>query len=343
MCLFQVIPKSLRSLLRQISEALVHSRRRAAVPMQRLPMPDLIQPAAQTCIAAAPRYRDTRRTGERLSTALRVAAASMMFVSIAACSKTEPTYTSVSTEALNYLPYNLVRFTITDQFGNKARGGGDLEPGTGEGSITCCYLLKGTEFKVQWIYYDADDWRPGEQVKKQQGETSVSLPPAAVPDSIGSRILEVHFYPDRHVELSFPGQILGSTRLPIVDVSRDLTKRYANRLEKRYEDNDAQLHRRISRVVAQAWLKYRFTNRSDLEQYAYYVLLVNPRFDAHPEVHKLIESCKGKPGAFAKAVATLPPAVTKELGTDRFQAVSVPPIATGLLPPSREENGHGRT
>nr|WP_260433632.1 DUF3304 domain-containing protein [Burkholderia sp. Bp8998] len=267
----------------------------------------------------------------------------MMFASMAACSKSEPTYTSVSTEALNYLPYNLIRFTITDQFGNKARGGGDLEPGAGEGSIACCYLLKGTEFKIQWTYYDADDWLPGEQVKKLQGEASVSLPPATVPDSVGSRILEVHFYPDRHVELSFPGQILGSTRLPIVDVSRDLTKRYASRLEKRYEDNDAQLHRRISSVVAQAWLKYRFTNRSDLEQYAYCALLVNPRFDTHPAVQKLIQSSKGTPGVFAQAVATLPPAVTKELGNDRFQAVSVPSISTGLLPSPRKENGRGRT
>jgi hypothetical protein len=267
----------------------------------------------------------------------------MVFVAMAACGKPEPTYTSVSTKALNYLPYNLVRFTITDQFGNTARGGGDLEPGAGEGSIACCYLLKGTDFKVQWTYYDADDWRPGEQVKKQQAEASVLLPPATMPDSIGSRILEVHFYPDRHVELSFPGQILGSTRLPIVDVSRGLTERYARRLEQRYEDNDAQLHRRISRVVAQAWLKYRFTNRSDLEQYVYYVLLANPRFDAHPEVQKLIQSTKVRPGAFAKAVETLPPAVAKELGTEQFRAVSVPSISTGLLPPPREENGHGRS
>lgn len=267
----------------------------------------------------------------------------MLLVSMAACSKSEPIYTSVSTEGLNYLPYNLARFTITDQFGNKARGGGDLEPGAGEGSIACCYLLKGTDFKVQWTYYDADDWRPGEQVKKQQAEASVSLPPTAVPDSIGSRILEVHFYPDRHVELAFPGQMLGSTRLPIVDVSRDLTKRYGGQLDKRYQDNDAQLHRRISKAVAQAWLKYRFTDRSDLEQYVYYVLLVNPRFDAHPEVQRLIQSSKARPGAFAKAVTVLPPAVGKELASNRFKAVSVPSIPAGLLPISREEGGHGRS
>ncbi|MCM2493596.1 DUF3304 domain-containing protein [Burkholderia glumae] len=286
--------------------------------------------------------RGARTARRRISAALRFAAAGLLFVSMAACSKSVPVYTSLSTEALNYLPYNLVRFTITDQFGNKARGGGDLEPGAGEGSIACCYLLKGNDFKVQWTYYDADDWRPGEQVKKQQAEADVSLPPAREPDSIGSRLLEVHFYPDRHVELVFPGKMLGSTRLPIVAVSRDLTKRYGKPLYGKYQDNDAQLHRRISRTVAEAWIKYRFTDRSDLEQYAYYALLVNPRFDAHPAVQKLIQSSEGKPGAFAKAVATLSSIVMTQLAQERFPAVAVPSIPAGLVPPPRGEHSHDR-
>ncbi|WP_081062037.1 DUF3304 domain-containing protein [Burkholderia territorii] len=306
-------------------------------------MPDFMQHAAPRFPAINPGHRNARAPRGRFSAAVRVATAGLLFVSMAACSKSEPTYTSISTEALNYLPYNLVRFTITDQFGNKARGGGDLEPGAGEGSIACCYLLKGTDFKVQWTYYDADDWRPGEQVKKQQAEADVSLPPTKEPESIGSRILEVHFYPDRHVELAFPGEMLGSTRLPIVDVSRDLTKRYGKRLDKKYEDNDAQSHRRISRTVAEAWIKYRFTDRSDLEQYAYYALLVNPRFDTHPEVQKLIRSSKGRPGVFAKAAAALSSTVVKELAQNRFPAVAVPSIPAGLVPPTREENSHGRT
>ncbi|AIO74451.1 DUF3304 domain-containing protein [Burkholderia multivorans] len=304
-------------------------------------MLDFMQHAASKYGATVLRRRRAHSSDKRLRAALRAAAAGLLFASIAACSKAEPTYTSVSTEALNYLPYNLVRFTITDQFGNKAHGGGDLEPGAGEGSIACCYLLKGTDFKVQWTYYDADDWRPGEQVKKQQAEASVSLPPSKVPDSVGSRILELHFYPDRHVELAFPGEMLGSTRLPIVDVSRAMTKRYGKQLDKKYEDNDGQSHRRISRTVAEAWLKYRFTDRSDLEQYAYFALLVNPRFDAHPDVQKIIQSTKGKPGAFAKAAAALSPTVAKELARNRFDAVAVPTIPAGLLPPPREENGHG--
>ncbi|MGZ2743537.1 hypothetical protein V0P10_02855 [Burkholderia stagnalis] len=278
-------------------------------------------------------------------------AACLLAVAAAACGKSDSIYASISTEALNYLPYNLIRFTVIDQYGNKARGGGDLEPGAGEGSIACCYLLKGTDFKVRWTYYDADDWRPGERVKTQEAEANVSLPPTKAPDSVGSRILEIHFYPDRHVELAFPGEMLGNTRLPIadcrlpiadcrlpiVDVSRDLTKRYGKRLDRRYEDNDGQLHRRIARAVAEAWLKYRFTDRLDLEQYAYYTLLVNPRFDAHPDVQKLIQSSKGAPGAFANGVVALSPTVARELEENRFDALAVPPIQAGQLPPARVE------
>lgn len=45
--------------------------------------------------------------------------------------------------------------------------------------------------------------------------------------------LEIHFYPDHHVELAFSGEMLGSTRLPIVDVSRELTKRYGKQLDEK--------------------------------------------------------------------------------------------------------------
>ena len=302
--------------------------------MRRTPMLDLVPER----LDIIPGRRPPRSCGWR-STTSRIIAASLLSISMSACSHADPAYTGVSIEALNYLPYNLARFAISDQFGNTVRGGGDLEPGAGEGSIACCYSLKGTNFKVRWAYYDADDWRPGEQVKKQWAEAGVSLPPTKMPDSIGSRILEIHFYPDHHVELALPGEMLGSTRLPIVDASRGLMKRYESQLGRKYQDNDAQLHRRISRAVAEAWLKYRFTDLSDLEQYAYYALLVNPRFDAHPDMQQIIQSSKAKPGAFAKAVAALPPAVAKALAHDRFGAVAVPSISAGLLPSSRVENG----
>ncbi|CAG9191527.1 MAG TPA: hypothetical protein VJU59_45095 [Paraburkholderia sp.] len=266
--------------------------------------------------------------------------AALFLLLLSACGKSQPTYSGISTKGMNYLPYNLDRFTITDQFGNKAGGGGDLIPGSGSGSLACCYKLKGTEFTVRWKYYDADDWRPGEQVKMREAEAKVSMPPSHEPDAVGARILELHFYPDQHVELVFPGKLLGSARLPFGAVSDEMSKRFGAQLDARYQDTDAQSYRRIARIIAAAWLKYRLTDARDLETYAYYALLVNPRFDEHPSVQKIIQEKRGTQGGFATAMTGAPRSLLDELKANHFQAVSVPAIPAGTLPPTREENGH---
>ncbi len=257
---------------------------------------------------------------------------------LSGCGKSEPVYSGISIIGRNYLPYNMSGFTIIDRYGNKASGGGDDPPGAGGGSVTCCYKLKGTEFTVRWKYYDADQWTM-ENPYMKQSETKVVMPPAAIPEKVGSRILEVHFYPDRHVELQFPGELLDDSRIPIADVSRWMAARYQAELDDKFHDTDGQSHRRIARIVASAWLKYGLTDRRDLEQYAYYALLVNGRFDAHPEVQRVLQACAGKRGMFAKSMQSLPKSVLSALSNDVFDAVAVPAISDGLLPPSRARPG----
>lgn len=262
-------------------------------------------------------------------------------LSLSACGKSEPVYRGISVMGRNYLPYNMNGFTITDAYGNKASGGGDDPPGAGGGSVACCYTLKGTEFTVKWKYYDADRWTMDDS-HVQQVETKVVTPRSVVPGKVGSRILEVHFYPDRHVEFQFPGELLDESRIPVADVSRWMATHYQEQLDKKFDDTDGQSHRRIARVVASAWLKYRLTDRDDLEQYAYYALLVNSRFDAHPEVQRILQTAAGKPGMFAKSMQSLPKRVLLSLSNDAFEAVAVPAISDGLLPPLRvEEALHG--
>jgi hypothetical protein len=234
----------------------------------------------------------------------------------------------------NYLPYNMSGFTITDAYGNKASGGGDDPPGAGGGSVTCCYKLKGTEFIVKWSYYDIDQRHKGNK-HTFHAEAKVSMPASSIPDEIGSRIFEVHFFPDRHVEFQFPGELLDDSRIPVVGVSRWMATHYGAQLDKKYDDNWAEQHRRISRAVAAAWLKYRLTDQTDLEQFAYFTLLVNDRFDAHPEVQRILKASGSEAGAFAKAIQALPKNVMSELNRNHFKPVSVPPIPDGLLPPPR--------
>ncbi|VWB96851.1 hypothetical protein BME24068_04640 [Burkholderia metallica] len=257
-----------------------------------------------------------------------------------ACGKSDPTYSGISIIGRNYLPYNMSGFTIADTFGNTASGGGDDPPGAGGGSVKCCYKLKGTEFVVKWNYYDVDQWHKGNK-QMFHAETKVSMPQSKVPDDAGARILEVHFFPDRHVEFQFPGEMLDDARLPIVDVVKWM-KRYQVQLDKRYDEREDQQFRRIARVVASAWLKYRLTDRDDLEQYTYLNLLLNNRFDTYPEAQRILQTAAGQPGTFAKWAQSLPNSVRSELTSGKFKPVAAPAIADGLLPQPRvEEKPHG--
>jgi hypothetical protein len=260
--------------------------------------------------------------------------ACLLALSVTACGESEPTYSGISIMGRNYLPYNMSGFTITDAYGNKAGGGGDDPPGAGGGSLTCCYKLKGTEFTVKWSYYDADQWTM-EDAHRRYAEAKVVMPPSPIPQTVGSRIFEVHFYPDRHIEFQFPGELLDDSRIPVVDVSRWMWTRYQPQLDRKFDDTDGQSHRRISRVIAAAWLKYRLTDQADLEQFAYFDLLVNDQFDAHPEVQRILRTSGNEAGAFAKAIQALPKHVMSELKSNRFEPVPVPAIPDGLLPPPR--------
>lgn len=260
---------------------------------------------------------------------------------LCACEQSEPVYSGISVMGRNYLPYNMSGFTVTDAFGNKASGGGDDPSGTGGGSVTCCYRLKGSEFTIAWKYYDADRWTM-DDAHEREVETKVVMPPSPFPEQVGSRILEVHFYPDRHVELQFPGEILDNPRIPIVDVSRWMATHYQAQLDRKFADTDGQSHRRIARAVAAAWLKYGLTDLRDLEQYAYFDLLVNSRFDAHPTVQRILRTVDGQPGRFAKSMESVPEKVLSALTSDNFESVAVPAIPEGLLPSIRtDEPGHG--
>ena len=94
----------------------------------------------------------------------------------------EPTYGGLSVAGMNYTPFNLSRFVIRDKYGNTVSGGGDLPPGSGAGSLSCCYKLKGTDFTVDWEVYDQDEFMkdPYAPIKKIRKSTFVNLPPTKI-------------------------------------------------------------------------------------------------------------------------------------------------------------------
>jgi hypothetical protein len=68
-------------------------------------------------------------------------------------------------------------------------------------------------------------------------------------------------------------------------------------------------------------MKYGFTDSEDLKQYGYYTLLVNPKFDQHPAVQRIVKEAKKKPGAFGAAMQRLPESVVREIKSGRFEHV----------------------
>ncbi|MEJ0003716.1 MAG: hypothetical protein WDN30_09335 [Pararobbsia sp.] len=233
------------------------------------------------------------------------------------------TYGGLSVEGFNYTPYNLDRFVITDNYGNKAGGGGDLMPGAGQGSVSCCYKLRGTDFTVDWYVYDVDlaikaidAHQPIRDIHKV---TQIHLPPTKIKGEAGERILGLHFYPDDHIEFEFRSDLRG-TRIFYAEIDDWLIKKQGKTFDPRSLD-DAASFRRTARVASEGWMKYRLTNTQDLEQYVYYTLLVNPDFDKHPAVQQILANTKNQPGAFATAMEKLPAPAVDELKSGKFKQI----------------------
>ncbi|MGS0970095.1 DUF3304 domain-containing protein [Burkholderia glumae] len=248
----------------------------------------------------------------------------LLFValSLAGCDafSSEPVYSGISVEGMNYTPFNLTKFVIRDKYGNTASGGGDLMPGAGEGSLSCCYKLKGTDFTVDWEIYDADEaikniYAP---IKKIHKTTQVHFPKTKISGGAGEVVLAVHFYPDDHIEFEIRNDLSGS-RIAYDDVWDWLRKQHKQLINPN-NDDDSVVFRRVAKLASQGWLKHGFTNTVDLQQYCYFFLL-NPMFDKRPEVEKILRKSNGKPGAFGAAMEKLPDTVIQEIKSNHFEHV----------------------
>jgi hypothetical protein len=253
--------------------------------------------------------------------AKRICLVLLAVLALAGCDvfSSEPTYSGISVEGMNYTPFNLSRFVIRDKYGNRAGGGGDLMPGAGEGRLSCCYKLKGTDFTVDWEIYDADEavkdlYAP---IRKIHKTTSVHLPETKISGDTGGVVLAVHFYPDYHVEFEFRNDLSGS-RINYSAVDHWFQTKYETAANP--DDlNEFTVFRRTARVAAQGWMKYRLTDTVDLQQYVYYTLLVNPTFDEHPAVQRILQETKGRPGAFGAAMQKLPDTLVQEIKNNRLR------------------------
>ncbi|WP_454668289.1 hypothetical protein [Achromobacter kerstersii] len=219
----------------------------------------------------------------------------------------EPIYGGVSLIAYNYTPWSLNPIRISDASGNVA-GSSTLPPGGGEGSVSCCYMFKGTDFTVKWSGGDPDlmrehmyDGKYDEVIFKKQ--TAVHFPPTEVPDGDGTLILELHIYPDEHMELALSRKLEGQARIPIVETTHWLYEKYRNELvgyDQAYELRDV-----LAKVTKQAWIQYGIEDVEDMRGYMYLYFIVASDFDKNVEVAKILKDPNRKPGDFGRAVAAL--------------------------------------
>jgi hypothetical protein len=113
----------------------------------------------------------------------------------------------------------LVGYNYTDRpiftFSVNGAGGGNIFINGGGASFVCCAdIVVGKEALVKWEYsYTKSQYMKG--VRSEYFSSAVITPR---PESASSEYLEVHFYPDNHVELNYV-DFPGKRRLPKIQVA----------------------------------------------------------------------------------------------------------------------------
>ena len=232
----------------------------------------------------------------------------LLWLGLLAGCNSEPVYQGVSVVTYNYTPWDLTSVRIADAFGGVA-GSGMIRSGGGEGSVSCCHTLKGTDFTVKWKGGDADLMRKHMFDGKFEDviftkEAKVHLPPQESPSGEGPVILELHIYPDEHMELALSRKLLGQVRIPIPDTTRWLYEHHREELTN-YEDIH-ELRYVLAKIAKQAWVRYRIEDAEDMKAYMYLYFIVASDFDMDAQMAALLNDPARTPGAFGRAVMSLP-------------------------------------
>jgi len=226
---------------------------------------------------------------------------------LAGCDR-EPSYRGVSFIAYNYTQFDIDSVSVKDEDGRSA-GAGHVSVGGGGGSVSCCYSLKGTEFTVEWNAYDPEILRDHiydkniDQFISKKNRTA-TFAGADVPPGNAPLVLELHIYPDEHVEMALSRE-LDNTRLPIVETTDWLWRQHKDELPN-FRDI-YELGHVVARVTKTSWGRYRIENVADMREYMMMYFLVASDFDQDPAIKAVLEKKDRRPGDVARAIESLSP------------------------------------
>ena len=99
--------------------------------------------------------------------------------------------------------FTLVGYNYTERpiytFSVNGGGGSNIFVGGGGAKMSCCTdITVGQPVEIKWVY-SATEKQYLAGLRKENYSTTVIVPPPTVPEA---EYLEVHFYPDHHVELA---------------------------------------------------------------------------------------------------------------------------------------------
>ena len=104
---------------------------------------------------------------------------------------------SQDTRSVTLVGYNYTERPIYT-FSVNGGGGSNIFVGGGGASFSCCTdITVGQPVEIKWLY-DTTEKQYLAGLREEKRSTTVIVPPPTVPEA---EYLEVHFYPDHHVEL----------------------------------------------------------------------------------------------------------------------------------------------
>jgi len=221
----------------------------------------------------------------------------------------EPSYGGLNFIAFNYTPFDIDTVALVDKSG-KGAFTMQVSVGGGEGSVSCCYSLKGTDFTAKWRAADSEILRKHLDDENTDQyfftrEKTVHFPPTKIPSGDGPLYLELHIYPDEHVEMALSRKLLGNTRIPIVETTKWLWREHKDALGN-FRDI-YEFSRVLARVTKTSWGKYRIVDEADMRQYMKMYFTVASDFDQDPAIAAVLEKKGREPGEFARLIESLSP------------------------------------